>query len=126
MNPLKILSFGAGAIGTYIGGSLALAGHQVVFVEQPAVVETLRARGLTLDLSIDPRRQDKGLLTVGLPAVEFAASLAEALAETRFDVALFALKSFDTKTALAALLPIYQFTDSQFPILCLQNGVDNE
>ena len=33
---LKILSFGAGAIGTYIGGSLALAGHEVVFVEQPA------------------------------------------------------------------------------------------
>ncbi len=31
-SPLKILSFGAGAIGTYIGGSLALAGHQLVFV----------------------------------------------------------------------------------------------
>jgi hypothetical protein len=31
------INFGAGAIGTYIGGSLALAGHQAVFVEQPGV-----------------------------------------------------------------------------------------
>ena len=30
---LKILSIGAGAIGTYFGGSLALKGHHVVFLE---------------------------------------------------------------------------------------------
>jgi 2-dehydropantoate 2-reductase len=41
---MKILAFGAGAIGTYIGGSLALAGHQVVFVERPKAVEELRAK----------------------------------------------------------------------------------
>ncbi len=56
---LKVLSFGAGAIGTYIGGSLALAGHQVVFVEQPKVVEELRERGLRLDLTLDKRRKTK-------------------------------------------------------------------
>ena len=39
---LKVLIFGAGAIGTYIGGSLALAGQQVIFVEQPKTVEELR------------------------------------------------------------------------------------
>ena len=48
--PLRLLSIGAGAIGTYIGGSLALGGHQVVFVERPDVAERLRARGLRLDL----------------------------------------------------------------------------
>ncbi len=42
---LKVLVFGAGAIGTYFGGSLALAGHQVVFVEKPAVAEELHERG---------------------------------------------------------------------------------
>ena len=50
---LKILVFGAGAIGTYIGGSLALAGQQVFFVEQPKVAEELRQRGLRLDLTLD-------------------------------------------------------------------------
>jgi 2-dehydropantoate 2-reductase len=57
--PLAILSFGAGAIGTYIGGSLALAGHKVVFVEQPAVASDLQARGLKLDLTKDKRRGEK-------------------------------------------------------------------
>jgi 2-dehydropantoate 2-reductase len=126
MESMNILSFGAGAIGTYIGGSLALAGHKVVFVEQPDVAADLRTRGLTLDLSIDPRRQGNSRLTVGRPAVEFTASLAEALSQNRFDVILFALKSFDTQTALESLKPIYQSANLQTPVLCLQNGVENE
>ena len=56
---LKVLSFGAGAVGTYIGGSLALAGHTLVFVEQPKVANELRERGLRLDLTIDERRATK-------------------------------------------------------------------
>ncbi|MDP2777323.1 MAG: 2-dehydropantoate 2-reductase N-terminal domain-containing protein, partial [Anaerolineales bacterium] len=54
---LSVLVFGAGAIGTYFGGSLALAGHNVVFVEQPKMVSELRERGLRLDLTIDERRK---------------------------------------------------------------------
>jgi 2-dehydropantoate 2-reductase len=120
---LRILSFGAGAIGTYIGGSLALAGHEAVFVEQEAVVESLQQTGLTLDLRIDKRRKEKEILSIKSPAVSFESSLDRALARGPFDVSLFALKSFDTVPALerignqAAKMP---------PILCLQNGVDNE
>ncbi len=40
---LKVLVFGAGAIGTYIGGSLVLAGHTVVFLEQPGAAEELQS-----------------------------------------------------------------------------------
>ncbi len=36
LEKMNVLIFGAGAIGTYIGGSLAIAGNRVVFVEQPA------------------------------------------------------------------------------------------
>ena len=61
---LKVLVFGAGAIGTYYGGSLALAGHHVVFVEQPKMVEQLRERGLRLDLTIDERRKTKDAFVV--------------------------------------------------------------
>jgi len=51
--PLRLLSIGAGAIGTYIGGSLALGGHQVVVVashgmDQSVVMERPAARGALL------------------------------------------------------------------------------
>jgi 2-dehydropantoate 2-reductase len=120
---LKILSFGAGAIGTYIGGSLALAGHEVVFVEQPAVAEELRKTGLSLDLHIDSRRGEKGVFNIKSPAVTFESSLDGALARGPFDVSLFALKSFDTASALEGIRGL---AAKMAPILCLQNGVDNE
>lgn len=120
-SPLNILVFGAGAIGTYIGGSLAIAGQRLTFVEQPAVAETLRQRGLKLDLSVDKRRGERSTFEVREPI--FADSLASALAASRYDIAIFALKSFDTLSALETLKP---FREVLPPILCLQNGVDNE
>jgi 2-dehydropantoate 2-reductase len=120
---LKILTFGAGAIGTYIGGSLALAGHDVVFLVRPARVEDLRSRGLMLDLTKDERRQTKEVLTVTPSAFVIVSSLEEAFRYGPFDVALFALKSFDTEAALEGIKP---FADQMPPILCLSNGVSNE
>ncbi len=120
---LKILSFGAGAIGTYIGGSLALAGHEVVFVDQEVVVENLKQTGLTLDLRLDKRRGEKGIFNIKSPAVSFESSLEGALARGPFDVSLFAMKSFDTASALEG---IRSMAASMPPVLCLQNGVDNE
>src|ERR1041385_603128 len=120
---LKVLAFGAGAIGTYIGGSLILAGHQVVFVEQPKVVEELHQRGLRLDLTLDKRRQTKDALRVDPASFVIVSTLEEALRYGPFDVALFALKSFDTQAALEGMKP---FADKMPPILCLSNGVSNE
>lgn len=120
---MKVLTFGAGAIGTYIGGSLALAGHQVVFVEQQKVVDELRERGLRLDLTLDARRKTKDAFRLPASAFVIVASLEEALRYGPFDVALFALKSYDTRTALEGLKP---FADKMPPILCLSNGVSNE
>ena len=123
MANLKILSFGAGAIGTYIGGSLALAGDQVVFVEQPAAADELRQRGLRLNLTIDKRRKTNPIFTLPPSAFVVAPSLEEALRYGPFDVALFALKSFDTSSALESMKA---FAEKLPPILCLSNGVDNE
>src|SRR5512145_3100578 len=91
---LKILKFGAGAIGTYIGGSLALAGHQVVFLERPARVDELRARGLRLNLTLDDRRKSKDAFRIDSPAFMLVPSLENSLRYGPFDVAIFALKSF--------------------------------
>jgi 2-dehydropantoate 2-reductase len=112
--PLRLLVFGAGAIGTYVGGSLALSGQQVVFLEQPSMAAQLRARGLSLTLLGQEHR---------LAAPQIVASLDEALAHGPFEAAIFALKSFDTEAALQGL-PADRGTLP--PFLCLQNGVDNE
>ncbi len=120
---LKVLTFGAGAIGTYIGGSLALAGHPVVFVEQPNVVEELRRRGMRLDLTLDERRKTKEASLLDASSFVIVSSLEEALHYGPFDLALFALKSFDTSAALEGIKP---FADKMPPILCLSNGVSNE
>jgi 2-dehydropantoate 2-reductase len=126
MERLGVLAFGAGAIGTYVGGSLALAGHKVTYIEQPAAAAELTQRGLVLDLTIDRRRwtADDPSSAVYRPSpVDFVSSLEVALSRGPFDVAIFALKSFDTATALEGMRP---FADRLPPILCLSNGVDNE
>jgi 2-dehydropantoate 2-reductase len=56
-------------------------------------------------------------------AFVIVSSLDDALRYGPFDVALFALKSFDTQAALEGIKP---FADKMPPILCLSNGVDNE
>lgn len=112
--PLRVLSIGAGAIGTYVGGNLALQGHTVVFLEQPQIAQELRHRGLSLE-------QEGQIRQITSPLV--ASSITEALADGHFDIALFALKSFDTLPVVQTLLP---YRDHLPPVLCLQNGVDNE
>ena len=120
---IKVLTFGAGAIGTYIGGSLALAGHPVVFVEQQKVADELRHRGMRLDLTLDERRKTKDAHLLDPASFVIISSLEEALRYGPFDLALFALKSFDTQAALEGIKP---FADKMPPILCLSNGVANE
>ena len=120
---MKTLTFGAGAIGTYIGGSLALAGHQVVFIERPRAVEELRERGLRLDLTLDKQRKLRDASRIDSSDFVIVSTLGEALRYGPFDVALFALKSYDTLAALEGIKP---FADKMPPILCLSNGVDNE
>lgn len=113
-SPIKALIFGAGAIGTYIGGSLLLSGQEAVFLEQPAVADVLRRGGLRLEIEGQEHR---------LVSPDIADSLPEALQHAPFDVAIFALKSFDTPLVLESLAP---YKDDLPPILCLQNGVENE
>jgi len=112
--PLNVLTIGAGAIGTYIGGSLTLHGHHVVFLERPNVAEALQQHGMRLTLPDGEHH---------IPQPNVAASLPEALAQGPFDVTLFALKSYDTRPALEGMR---EHLAEMPPFLCLQNGVENE
>ncbi len=120
MQNMKWLVFGAGAIGTYIGGSLLIVPpsgewhHHLVFVERQAVAEEIRARGLRLNLDGKEHM---------IASVQVVASLETALRQRTYDIGLFALKSYDTAQALSGMAPFSEFLP---PILCLQNGVENE
>jgi 2-dehydropantoate 2-reductase len=111
---LRFLCFGMGAIGSYIGGSLALAGFPVSFVERPESVEKAKANGLSLTLMDGAHSID---------TVTVYSSLEEALSTDTYDVVLVAVKSFDTHGVAEKI----QTVKEKIPmLLCLQNGVENE
>lgn len=111
--PLSFLIIGAGAIGSYVGGSLALRGQQVVFLDRPEAVAQIRTRGITLRLTDGEQ----------FLAPHIVSSVEEALSLGPFDAGIFSVKSYHTESALFPLKP---FAVQLPPILCLQNGVDNE
>lgn len=123
MAKLRWLCFGAGAIGTYIGGSLALAGEEVVFLEQPGTLAELSKRGLRLDLRADKGRQNAGDLALSADSLTFCESLNEAFQHGPFDAAIYALKSFDTAAAIES---IRSLVDRMPPVVCFSNGIENE
>jgi len=112
---MHFVILGAGAIGGYIGGSLAAAGQAVTFVARPATAAALHERGLRLTPG-----PGEAALTLH-PAV--TTSLAEALAGSAVDALILAVKAYDTAQALRDLLAV---TATPPPCLCLQNGVDAE
>ncbi len=114
MNKLNILSFGAGAIGSYIGGMLALAGHDVSFVERAEIIPQLSERGIILQRKSGISRIDH---------LHFFANLEDAFDRKKYDIALVAVKSYDTQNLVKSLAPYKAYLP---PLLCLQNGVENE
>src|SRR5512133_377465 len=111
---MRILVFGAGDIGTYIGGSLALAGEEVVFLEREDVAVQLLKTGLKLGLPGGERSIQK-------PSI--VSSLEEAFVNGTYNLAILAVKSFDTASVLDMMRP---FIEKIPPVLCFQNGVENE
>lgn len=115
-HPLRILCFGAGAIGTYIGGSLSLAGHKVVFLERPGMAVQLRSQGLKLILNEEQYQVSSPEIVESLVDA-FHSSLSD------YDAAIVAMKAFDTAEFAVSLQPYREMLP---PLLSLQNGVDNE
>jgi 2-dehydropantoate 2-reductase len=108
---MKILVMGAGAVGSFYGGKLANAGHEVTFVARGEHLRALRERGL----SIKSYQGD-----FHLERVHATDRPAEA---GTCDLVLVCVKSYDTVTAAQALHPVIE---PDTIILSLQNGVENE
>ncbi len=118
---MNILVIGAGAIGGYVGGKLA-AQQQVTFFDRARLVDAVRARGLTI---IEPVAGDAARTTQAVVSnIRAETSLEDIFARTsRFDLALFTVKAYDTLNAIEPLRP---YADRIDRFLTLQNGVSNE
>jgi 2-dehydropantoate 2-reductase len=110
---MKYLVIGAGAIGTYIGGSLLRSGQEVVFLERKELIEKLRKSGIRINLEDEAYSSSN---------IQVFSDIHQALSNS-VDIVIFAMKSFDTELAAKMLLPV---KDRFKAVLCLQNGVENE
>jgi 2-dehydropantoate 2-reductase len=107
-----IVIAGAGSIGCYVGGCLALAGRKVVFLARARIAEALLGGGLRVT-DLDGR--DRSIKPVSVTA-DPAVALANA------DVVLVAVKNGATEE-MAALIAAHARAD--VVVVSLQNGVGN-
>ena len=113
---MRIVIFGAGAVGSVIGGRLFqhadAHGHDVIFVARGPHRDAIRSRGLTIN---DP----SGSVTIRVPVVERI----DEVPLDPDDVVLLTMKSQDTRGALEQLV---RHAPSAVNVVCAQNGVENE
>ena len=114
----RIAFVGAGALGGYVGGTLAHLGHDVTLIDPwPEHVEIIRKRGLELDgLTPEERFTVTKAKTLHLTEVQ-------SLAKTPIDVAFVAMKSYDTAWATALIKP---YLSAQGFVVSLQNCLNEE
>jgi 2-dehydropantoate 2-reductase len=105
---------GAGSIGCYVGGCLALAGRRVRFLLRPALADAIGRHGMRIS------GLDGGDRALAAGALELTADPAAAFA--RADVILVTVKSGATGE-MAAL--IARFAPPGAVVASLQNGVGN-
>ncbi|MBN8872498.1 MAG: 2-dehydropantoate 2-reductase [Rhodospirillales bacterium] len=114
----RIAVVGAGAVGGYVGGNLAHAGHDVTLIDPwPAHVEAIRANGLNIYGMTEAERRTVHLPTLHLTEVQ---SLAK---QRPIDIALVSVKSYDT---IWAVQLIRQYLSSAGIVASMQNCVNEE
>jgi 2-dehydropantoate 2-reductase len=114
----RIVVVGAGAVGGYFGGYLSRHGHDVTLVDAwPAHVETMRRDGLEI-AGMDPADR----LTVAVDAIH-PNDVQGFVRQRPVDIAVIAVKSYDTEWATALIRPYLAETGY---VVSLQNGVNED
>lgn len=109
---MRLLVFGAGAIGSAVGGFMAKAGHTVTLVGRASHMDATRARGLRISgiwgehcvSGLDTRTSVEGLQAGG------------------FDLIVIAVKSYDTEAAARTVAPL---AGPDTLVCSYQNGLGN-
>lgn len=109
---MRIVVYGAGAVGGVVGGLLYRAGQEVVLIARGEHLDALRRHGLRLEM---PERTE----TLAVPVVDdpWQAGL------NRPSIVLLGVKSQDTESVLRRLAAV---TPPETVVVCMQNGVENE
>ncbi len=114
----KFLIFGAGAVGSYVGGFLAHGGHDVTLVTRSGA-EALQQQGLTIIRSSGERIHVR-------PAVAATLRQGLVLAEESgqpYDYLVLAMKSYDLPAAINEMVA---FCPDPPTVVTLQNGINVE
>jgi 2-dehydropantoate 2-reductase len=114
---MRILVYGAGAVGQAVGGLLALGGCDVTMLLRPAAAEAIGRNGLRITGIF-------GEHVVPAGRISALTELPQRLTQSRepFDFVLLTVKSYDTAAAIAKLRGI---DDGHFVAVSLQNGYGN-
>ena len=115
---MRYVIIGAGAVGGTIGGRLFQAGHEVLLVARGAHLRAMREGGLTLRTPAETLRLDIPVADSTTADVPLRAG----------DVLVLATKTQDTAAALDAVMarPVDGAEVTDLPVVCAQNGVENE
>jgi 2-dehydropantoate 2-reductase len=108
-NQARIAVMGAGAIGSVIGGMLALNGHKVTLIGRQSHMDHIRNHGLHIK-GIWGDHLVKKIDTSTSPPQEFQ------------DIVFLTVKSFDTATAAKEALPM---VGPDTTVVSIQNGLGN-
>jgi len=108
---MRYIIYGAGGIGSIMGGHLARTEHDVILIGRPGHVNFINNNGLHL---ITPT----GTHVLRIPAVTSPSQIDFATG----DVILLCMKGQDTELALRDLKRVTE----DIPVFCFQNGVRNE
>ena len=107
---MKIAAMAAGAVGSYFGGRMQAAGHDVAYIARRAHLDALRKDGL----KIQSTHGD-----LHLPKVNATPDPKEV---GPVDIVFFAVKLWDTETAAELARPL---VGPNTRVITLQNGVDS-
>jgi 2-dehydropantoate 2-reductase len=109
---MRVLCFGAGAIGSLVGARLSLRGIDVTVLGRRAHVAAIRTHGLILEA---PHER------LACKEIDSITTLDDLAAPP--DLVLLTVKAYDTRAALEILRPVLH---EGVRILSLQNGIGNE
>jgi len=107
---MKILIYGIGGVGGFIGGKLAQTQHQVTFIARGDHLKAIQKNGLTIEsitgnFTVRPHYATDDLSTIDIP-----------------DLIIFAVKSWQLEKVAKDIL---QYTNDTTVFLPLQNGANN-